>query len=386
MNTKTKIKALCLTFIIVLIWTTLFLLQKEATKDDLSNKDANNVTDYTTIKNVISSDMELLGTEKCKISSAELAVQQFSSPKERGLPDNDIFSKLESPTPYSYVELELMTSELLANEIFCREDEITKNYPLYSKVYEDLKKELAKEISFETFTTEELVKYALYMRSKFWEHGGNMSPNSYKYAYKARILLELAYADDLRNLAIGDELVETIQLTNTRWVFADKTTNKKLTNREFQKELLTIRLSQFNQIASETKEGQKVGWQDFVRVCDLATLLCVENRERERDEQVISWLMKQARYHREWGLYLEPLHMLEESLNDSKWFQFRVFHFTKGKYPNEYRYSRRLPSFKGPIPETRGIVPLHVAMPLRSTDWTTPKEALVEEKSAERSP
>lgn len=265
----------------------------------------------------------------------------------------------ELPPLFTDREVDLMLSGFSANQVYQQQDKLIRTYPLYSEVHVQLSEDLAIEIDFENLPTQELVKHALDMREKFWNYGGNLSSGAYIYAYKARTLLELAYSRDPNNLSIADELVETIQSTHPRWTLAEDNPNKKIINTESQKRLLDIRTKQVEQIQKEIENGRKPNWQDFARTCDLSILLATEKKDFEQAKQLVEWQIKEA-VNGNWTDFLEPLQNSLNQFSQGKNSYFNIYKapVAKENWPNEFRYGRRLPAFKGPDPEERGIVPI----------------------------
>ena len=99
-------------------------------------------------------------------------------------------------------------------------------------------------------------------------------------------------------------------------------------------------------------------WEDFVRANDLARLLS-KSGDFESAQRVVEWLIREAD-RGGWEYYMLPLTELQQELREGKRYRFKIYTSKKPDFPERYRYSRRLPSFKGPNPEEqRGVIPLN---------------------------
>jgi hypothetical protein len=58
-----------------------------------------------------------------------------------------------------------------------------------------------------------------------------------------------------------------------------------------------------------------------------------------------------------WTAYLKPLEDMHEHFGQGVRSGFNIYAHTNTNYPEEFRYSRRLSSFKGPA--SRGAIPIH---------------------------
>ena len=90
----------------------------------------------------------------------------------------------------------------------------------------------------------------------------------------------------------------------------------------------------------------------FLRVNDLALAL---GRLKQYGQAlpIIQWLIGYAEVG-QWTGYLEPLEGALEAFSQGDGCNYNVLSATGCDFPEEFRYGRRLPSFKGP--QSRGAV------------------------------
>ncbi len=260
------------------------------------------------------------------------------------------------PEPFTETELELAIAQFEAKQIWKAQEKVMSTWPAYSEVQEHLHKELSDKLNPGELSEEELIQAALEFRDNFWNAGRDLSKNSYRHIYKARILLELAHSKKPENLTITDELVETIQSAQLTWKY-ETNSNEKIINNQLIKVLTELRSAQFEQIKQEVKQKRMPAWEDFVRTYDLAQLLG-DSEEYESAQKVVEWMLHEAE-RGEWSAYAGPLRNLQQCLKKGYVSEFNIY-LVESDYPSELRYARRLPSFKGPDIEERGVTPVHI--------------------------
>ncbi len=333
-----------------------FMLQGNITPTNhvefASNQDTHNISRMTNPSQLdpeTDSAIETISSAQTKKSSP----QKILSAKERkdSLAADDT-SYLDLPEAISDTEIGMLLSKAESTQIWKAQDKVTKTWPTYSDVQEKLREELAEKLDLENTTAEELVRIALEYRETFWKAGGCLSRSSYPYAYKARLLLELAHNRNPENMNITDELVETIQ---SAFPFplpggGIERIQRHVTNRET---LFALRSEQFTQIKREIEQGREPTWQDFIRACDQGLLL--GKNDLEKAKEVVEWQLQQVN-RGYWTGYGKRLTNLRNYLSQGKATGFNIYIATKSRFPEEFRFGRRLPSFRGPTPETRGIV------------------------------
>jgi hypothetical protein len=157
-------------------------------------------------------------------------------------------------------------------------------------------------------------------------------------------------------MTVTDELVETIQSVELAWKYAADS-DEKIKYTELRDKLIELRIAQFEQIKKELEEGRAPTWEDFVRVNDLAILLGTAAREFESAQDVTGWLIQEAE-RGGWSAYMKPLENMRTNFIEGKGYNYNISVARKVDFPEEFRYGRRLPSFKGP--KKRGTVPIHL--------------------------
>ncbi|MCX5635390.1 MAG: hypothetical protein NTW55_06105 [Planctomycetota bacterium] len=260
------------------------------------------------------------------------------------LPVKDTISQAELPKPFDDQQIDLLINSAAAERIWKTQDEVMATWPDYSQVREQLLKELTAKTDITNLSDEKLVELAHNLLGNFWLAGGDLSRTAYRDAYMARILLEYGHQRNPDNLTITNELIEAIQAANLI-VKLDKETNKTVPNGEIKKTLLDLRARQFEQIISQINSGRNPTMNDFLCGCDLAFLLQRNNTAAAKE--VIQWLRDNASIGG-WGRYSETMANFKNSLDKKYKFGFQVYLVPSNKYPDEYRYSRRLPTFLGP--------------------------------------
>lgn len=240
-------------------------------------------------------------------------------------------------------------------QIWKAQDAIMSTWPEYSDTWEQLHEELVAKLEINNLSGEQLVRTAVALREKFWQAGGCLSETSYPYGYAARILLEIAHEEDIENMTATDELVETIQSVEVAWVYrADS--EEQIKNIQHRDLLIELRSVQFEQIKRELERGRVPLWKDFVRVDDLALLLGI-SKNYESALEAAEWLIIEAE-HGGWTAYMQPLKSMQQHFAEGEKYFFNTQRATQCEFPEEFRHSRRLPSFKGP--KNRGATPLHL--------------------------
>jgi hypothetical protein len=263
----------------------------------------------------------------------------------------------ELPAVLSDADIEILRAGISANQIYHAQDKFIRNYQPYEEWRDRSRVELA-ALDVQGLPPETVLARAREMRDQFWHEGGNLSPDAYLHAYRARALLELAYErwpDDVR---VGDELVETIQTAHPRWTFAKEGTGETKLNTEAQAKLLEVRAQQFMSLQKEVTAGRQPTWEDFLRTCDLSLLLGTE-KDYEKAKEVVQWQIDHST-EGGWTFYRDSLQRKLTLLSQGRDCNIALYTTVKpGRYPHEYVYGRRLPSFQGPGFERRGKIPCH---------------------------
>jgi hypothetical protein len=228
--------------------------------------------------------------------------------------------------------------------IHAARDEVMGQWPKYANLHDALQQELEQKLTLKSCPVDRLVQLGILLREKYWDVGGDFSPASYRYGYLARVLLEIAHAREPNNLTIGDEWAEAIMATQT-------TRNGP----DFWNPLTELRAAQFRQVRAEMEKGRRPVWADFARIDDLIYLY-PEPADRV---PAIAWLTEHAQAGG-WTGFLSLLEWMQTHAERGR-LGYNIYIAAGAKYPEEFRYGGRLPSFKGP--QRRAVVP---AYPLQS--------------------
>ena len=283
------------------------------------------------------------------LSSPKTPLENTSSDASKVPPTS---SNSDLPELYSDKEIARNLIQSSAMQTWIAQDDVMRQWPAYSDVKRQLQAELEKTFDLNNASADLILSRAREFRQKFWQGGGGSSQNSYIDIYKARVLLEQAYSLDTANMTVSDELVETIQAAHPLVTFK-KGTNSKTRNVEVGEALLELRSRQFSQIKKETAGGREPTWKDFIRAVDLSVLLSYNDTELAIG--VVQWLKDNADQG-QWTACNQVFDRFIYNLSQGKRFNFNIYIPTKAEYPKEFRYGRRLPSFRGPNPEKRGLV------------------------------
>ena len=91
-------------------------------------------------------------------------------------------------------------------------------------------------------------------------------------------------------------------------------------------------------------------------------------KDYESALEVIDWLILKAEQGG-WAAYLNPIRRMQKRYSTGGKFYYNIYVNKKlDAFPEEYRYTRRLPSFQGPVREKRGVIPVHIQNP--NPTWT----------------
>jgi len=231
-------------------------------------------------------------------------------------------------------------------QIHAAQDEVMGTWPKYADLRDSLRQELDQKLNLKSRSVDELVRLAVLLREKYWDVGGDLSPTSYRYGYMARVLLELAHAQEPNDLTIGDELAETIMSIET------------MNGEDFWPVLRELRAAQFCQACAEVESGRQPVWEDFARGCDMTCLF--SNERPEEAVPVADWLISHAQAGG-WVAYMDLLERIRSMLTRKGGLGYNIYTPAGSTYPEEFRYGRRLPSFRGPA--KRAVVPSYPLQP-----------------------
>ena len=263
-------------------------------------------------------------------------------------------SSLDMPESVTQRQVTLTLLRAEKRRIWRAQDDVMRSWPSYADSKAELRGQLEKTANLVTITAADLMRRAVAFRRNFWKQGGGMSPTSYVSAYKARILLELAHERAPNDMNVTDELVETILSAHPQ-VRYDPAVGKKVRNVEVEKALIELRGGQFAAIRKEVEAGRNPSWKDFTRAVDLAVLQSLYAPDSSR--KVLCWL-KDNSVRGGWSTATcnNVLDRCLSQLDRRQPFNFNIYVKRKAKRPEETRYARRAPSFRGPEPTRRGLV------------------------------
>jgi len=301
---------------------------------------------------------------------AEVDLESQNETKPPGQADaTTVFADdiIELPDPFSDTSMRLSAEimNLTLMEFYQAEDKIVAEWPRFDEVREDVLQKLRDMFNLEELTEEELIQHAVELREKFWQAGGRMSPGAFQDIYAARVLLEIGHERYPENLAIIDELVETIQSTWPTIVYGPLAKEEAnlagrtlppnivcMVDFETNEELLVLRQKQFSLIEGQIRKDRKPDFQDFLRVCDLGQLYRVSRENREPDNitrtsKMVSWLQENAD-DGGWSFYQQSLDQWQRTLAQGGNLGMNVFVSRNRAKEHPGQFSRRLPSFRGP--------------------------------------
>ena len=287
--------------------------------------------------------------QKTKLATNDLDRQKIKTTA------NDPIDFLTLPCAVTDKQINELMLEIEAKSIWRAQDKNIYNRPRFSKIRQELLSELTLEIDIDNATAQELATYAIGLRQKFWQAGGLLSEDSYTYAYKARLLLELAKHREPENLNIVDELVETIQAAWPAVTF-DESTNQKTRNHDISKAILALRSSQFDKIKKDTLKNRDPDINDFIRAVDLGVIYSLYDNKKAKE--VVKWLQLNAEKG-DWTEYQPQLVNFADSLNKGNSYYCQLYIAKKKSEKQSFRFSRRLPSFLGPDTNKRDVVLWH---------------------------
>jgi len=235
------------------------------------------------------------------------------------------------------------------------QDRVTEAWPDYDRLRETLALELSEKLGIDDLSPEQIGATAVALRERFWQEGGCLSETSYPYVYASRLLLEGLHQEMPDDLAITDELVETLQ--STAFILSyDPVTGDAYRHQAVLDRLFELRLPQFEQIERELATGRTLEWEDFVRVSEIAFLYGKAD-QYDMGLEKTQWLIDHA-VPGKWTFYLKKLRYMHDCFSRNLRTGVYLYENTKIIYPEEFRYRRRLYSFKGPA--SRGAVPFHL--------------------------
>ncbi len=261
-------------------------------------------------------------------------------------------SYIDLPELYTDKAIKMMLLKASAMKTWRTQDYTMGTWPEYADIEDELSNELSRSIDLAHTPNQELITTALDLRKQFWQAGGGLSQDSYQHIYKARLLLELAYSRNPEDLRVTDELAQTMMSADLRRKH-EKDGNRMVSNEELDRTILEIRSSQFTTLKKEIDHGRPPVIEDFIRLYDLAVLQ--SRYEKESVKHTVEWLQREAS-RGGWTGYNAILARFYDSVSKGEEFDCNIYTATAPSIPDDFRYSRRLPSFKWPVAEERGRI------------------------------
>jgi len=351
-NTKIIIAAICISSIFLIA---VFSLKRPNKALSTTRISAQEITIRKKDNDFIikeSKPVEKRVSPKASIENMPLQDESLSKAKNLlGIKTKEPYDDL--PEIFTENEINRILVKAEAVSIWTAQDKVMRAWPIYDNIRDKLLKEVAQELDLSRISEEEIIRKALVLRNIFWQSGDGFSQTSYIYAYKARLLLELAHELNPKNMTITDELVETIQAAHPATMFEEET-NKMVQKVDICETLLKLRSEQFKWIKNDIKQTRRnPTWYDFIRAVDCAVLLSIYDRPSAKE--VVTWLQQNTE-RGGWDAYGNAFDAFQKALDQNKPFNFSIYVATKSKDGNAFRYGRRFPSFRGPNPEERGLV------------------------------
>lgn len=248
-----------------------------------------------------------------------------------------------------------------ATKVWLEQDAVVRSWPKYPAVRDAIRQELSQTLDLDKATVDQLREEAARLRAVFWSEEGCLLPDGYRHPYQARVLLEIALARAPGDLSLQDDLVETIQTANPLDCY-DPDVKDRTGNREMVVELRTLRTLSYAQTKAEVEGGRPFTWEDFARVGDFVSLWSA--LDTPKAIEAFEWALSQAGLTAGSSGMPYYLKKVSKVLRGGGGVSFHVYDRTRAIYPHDYLYVRRLPAFRGPDPEGKGLKPiLKIPMP-----------------------
>lgn len=338
-----------LLFLIITLASNNFRLgqsSESAKKDSLGRVDKK---EHSAVKVSNSSDALMNNMSQIPLNSKNEKLVQDQKKVDDMLADLAL-PEMEDRVNRILLKLEFLSQAKKRDKVFMAQDEVIKTYASYAEVRDGLFREIEEDVDIEHATTPELVQGALMLRQQYWDAGGDLSKDAYVWAYKARILLEIAHEREPDDLNITDELIETIQSTTVS-AFYEKDGKKmiRIPNTGWSDEILELRTSQYAQICREVAEGRTPCLQDLVCGSDLVFMLA--RKDKVRAKAILNWLSDHAErggwapYERRFISRAKEIWLDDEKYN-VYWPIYEAIDTENDIYA-DFRNCRRLPSYRG---------------------------------------
>ena len=268
-----------------------------------------------------------------------------------GVVESDISMPVDEDLPEAVSDEHTQMIVILAqrDKIYRVQDQAMLDWPAYADARDELLEELKATMRLEELSRDELLQAGRRLRGEYWAIGGSSSKTAYKSIYKSWAILEHACASNPNDLTLSDELAQTIMSAEVFSVF-EKDSNKLIPNFLAGQIMRELRQKQFDLSRQQIDEGRKPTEDDFIRAFDLAVLQA--KGKPEAAKEIVEWLQDNATIGG-WSGYNEMLAMFHNNLDQDKPFVTNIYIPKKTDFPSDFRYGRRLPSFKWPLPDER---------------------------------
>jgi hypothetical protein len=264
----------------------------------------------------------------------------------------DLLASIEKQAPPVVQQGDMASEASLAAamKIWIEQDAVMQSWPQYQDVRDELRRELAASMDLDSAALAELQGEASRLQTEFWQQEGYRSAQGYRQAYKARLLMEIAHEREPGNLAVADALVDAIQ-TGTPISRYDAESQDMERNDRVVQELQALRAETYTQARKEVEQGRAFTWADLARAADYTQLWSA--REPKKAAEAFEWALS----HTSSAMYPELRAAVLDRLGRGGPVSFGIYEKTRAKYPRDFMYSRRLPSYRGPNPDARGLTP-----------------------------
>ncbi len=209
------------------------------------------------------------------------------------LPEADISLSVDEDLPEAVSDeyVNMIVTLTQRDALYRIQDKAMLDWPAYGDVRDELLEELKKTMRLERLSRDELLQAGRRLRGEYWTAGGNSSKTAFNNIYKSRAILEHAYALNPADLALSDELAQTIMSAEVFSIF-QKDSNKLIPNFLAGQIMRELRQKQFDLSRQQIDEGRKPTEDDFIRAFDLAVLQA--KGKPEAAKEIVEWLRNNA--------------------------------------------------------------------------------------------
>lgn len=290
------------------------------------------------------------------VAGLSVATDTTPSPSDSAV-DSALLESISSQAPVITDATEFYEAITLAQamQVWRQQDSVLGSWPRYLDVREILRQDLSLTIDLQNVAVAQLCEMAAGLRADFWREEGALSADGYRKPYQARVLLEVAHDREPANLAVSDELVETI-LTSHPLEYFDPETKDCVQNREVILDLRALRSGNYTQVRMEIEQGRSFTWEDFARVADFVELWSAQDPRMA--EEAFEWGLAQVGPSLSGSDYEKYSERVLTAIRNGGGVGFAIYMRLLATYPHDYLYARRLPSFRGPDLEGNGLAPM----------------------------